>query len=55
MPRKRGGAAQGQDGAGAHRIIALFARAPMEADRVNLIQTSLQDLAARTAELRRYL
>jgi hypothetical protein len=27
----------------------------MEADRVNLIQNSLQDLAARTAELRRYL
>ena len=28
---------------------------PMEADRVNLIQNHLQDLAARTAELRRYL
>jgi len=27
----------------------------MEADRLNLIQNSLQDLAARTAELRRYL
>jgi len=27
----------------------------MEADRVNLIQNSLQDLAARAAELRRYL
>jgi len=27
----------------------------MEADRLNLIQNNLQDLAARTAELRRYL
>ena len=27
----------------------------MEADRLNLIQNSLQDLAARSAELRRYL
>jgi len=27
----------------------------MEADRLNIIQNSLQDLAARTAELRRYL
>ena len=33
----------------------LFRPHPMEADRVNLIQNSLQDLAARTAELRRYL
>jgi hypothetical protein len=33
-----------------------FAAHPtMEADRLNLIQNSLQDLAARTAELRRYL
>jgi hypothetical protein len=29
--------------------------ASMEADRLNLIQNNLQDLAARTAELRRYL
>jgi hypothetical protein len=29
--------------------------APMEADRLNLIENSLQDLAARSAELRRYL
>jgi len=27
----------------------------MEADRLSLIQNNLQDLAARTAELRRYL
>jgi len=27
----------------------------MEADRLNLIQNNLQDLATRTAELRRYL
>jgi len=27
----------------------------MEADRLNLIQNSLQDLAARSGELRRYL
>jgi len=27
----------------------------MEADRLNLIQNNLQDLVARTAELRRYL
>ena len=27
----------------------------MEADRLNQIQTTLQDLAARTAEIRRYL
>jgi len=27
----------------------------MEADRLNLIENSLRDLAARTAELRRYL
>jgi len=27
----------------------------MEADRLNLIQNSLSDLAARSAELRRYL
>jgi hypothetical protein len=27
----------------------------MEADRINLIENSLQDLAARAAELRRYL
>jgi len=27
----------------------------MESDRLNAIQNSLQDLAARTAELRRYL
>jgi len=29
--------------------------AAMEADRINLIQNSLSDLAARSAELRRYL
>ena len=29
--------------------------AAMEADRLNLIENSLQDLAARSAELRRYL
>lgn len=28
---------------------------PMEADRLNLIENALQDLAARGAELRRYL
>jgi hypothetical protein len=27
----------------------------MEADRINLIQSNLQDLSARTVELRRYL
>jgi len=27
----------------------------MEADRLNALQNSLQDLAARSAELRRYL
>jgi len=27
----------------------------MEADRINVIQNSLHDLAARSAELRRYL
>jgi len=27
----------------------------MEADRLNLIQNTLQDLAARSGELRRYL
>jgi len=27
----------------------------MEADQINLIQNSLQDLAARSAEIRRYL
>jgi len=27
----------------------------MEADRLNQIQNNLQDLAARTAEIRRYL
>jgi hypothetical protein len=27
----------------------------MEADRINLIENSLQDLAARATELRRYL
>jgi len=27
----------------------------MEADRLNIIQNSLSDLAARSAELRRYL
>jgi len=41
-------AASGSDGAA-----GIIAR--MEADRINLIQNSLQDLAARTAELRRYL
>jgi hypothetical protein len=29
--------------------------APMESERLNLIENSLQDLAARSAELRRYL
>jgi hypothetical protein len=30
-------------------------RSNMESDRLNLIQNSLHDLAARSAELRRYL
>jgi hypothetical protein len=29
--------------------------APMEADRLNALQNTLQDLATRSAELRRYL
>lgn len=29
--------------------------AAMEADKINLIENSLQDLAARSAEIRRYL
>jgi hypothetical protein len=29
--------------------------AGMEADQINLIQNSLEDLSARSAELRRYL
>jgi hypothetical protein len=40
-----------------HRIIPVCARrfAAMEADRLNAIENSLHDLAARAAELRRYL
>ena len=36
-------------------ISGLPKAAAMEADQLNQIENSLQDLAARTAELRRYL
>jgi hypothetical protein len=42
-------------GFGGARAVHVGIIEAMEADRLNLIQNSLSDLAARSAELRRYL